>query len=67
MDVVKVIELIGYSEDSFQDAVENAVETASKTVKNIVGVDVRRFKGSVEDGKITKYKANVKIAFVIKG
>lgn len=63
--VVKVIELVGSSPKSFSDAVRNAVATASQTIRNITGVDVLSSNASVEDGQISLYKVQVKIAFVV--
>lgn len=63
--VVKVIELVGSSPNSFSDAVRNAVATASQTIRNITGVDVLSSSASVEDGQINLYKVQVKIAFLI--
>lgn len=65
--VVKVIELVGSSEKSFSDAVRNAVKTASQTIRNIQGVDVISSQADVGDnGELTLYKVNVKIAFLIE-
>lgn len=65
--VVKVIELVGNSPNSFSDAVRNAVKTASRTIRNISGVDVISSSAEVgADGELTNYKVNVKIAFVIE-
>jgi flavin-binding protein dodecin len=65
--VVKVIELVGNSPNSFSDAVRNAVKTASRTIRNINGVDVISSSAEVgSDGELTNYKVNVKIAFVIE-
>jgi flavin-binding protein dodecin len=64
--VIKVIEVIGSSDKSWEDAAKNAVETAAKTVKNIIGVDVVNFTAHVEGGKITTYKATCKLAFKVK-
>ncbi len=61
--VVKIIELVGVSKESWEDAAQNAVREASKTLDNITGVEVLHCTGNVENGKITEYKANVKIAF----
>jgi len=55
-DVVKVIELVGSSPDSFSAAVKNAVATASETIRNITGVDVLSSNADVENGQITRYK-----------
>ena len=63
MEVAKVIELIGQSEDSWDDAVRNAVLRASKTVDNITGVEVLNITASVAAGEVVEYRANVKLAF----
>ena len=63
--VVKVIELVGSSPSSFSDAVRNAVATASRTIRNITGVDVLSSTATVQDGEINLYKVQVKIAFVV--
>jgi hypothetical protein len=63
MTVAKVIELVGSSEESFEDAVQNAIDTASNSIRNIHGLDVLDWTADVEDGEIVKYRANVKIAF----
>lgn len=63
--IVKVIEVVSESTKSWEDAAQNAVNNAAKSVKNISGVDVIGFKGDVKGGKIVKYKAHCKIAFVV--
>ncbi len=63
--VVKVVELVGSSPTSFSDAVRNAVSTAAQTIRNITGVDVVSSNASVENGEITLYKVQVKIAFLV--
>ncbi len=66
MPVIKIVELIGSSEKSWEEAVEEALREATKTVKNIVGLDVLGHKADVRDNKIVKYKAHVKIAFSVE-
>ena len=66
MSVVKIIELVGSSDKSWQDAVENAILRAAKTVRNIRGVDVLGWTGKVEGDKIVEYRANVKISFLVE-
>ena len=64
--VVKVIELVGSSPNSFSDAVRSAVKTASRTIRNITGVDVISSNAEVgSDGELTLYKVNVKLAFLV--
>lgn len=62
---VKLIELIGASTESWPKAVEEAVTKAGESLRNIQAVDVLSLKAKVENGKISEYRANVKIAFVI--
>jgi flavin-binding protein dodecin len=64
--VVKVTELVGSSPNSFSDAVRNAVREASKTVRGIQGVEVVSSNATVQDGEITNYKVDVKIAFLVE-
>jgi flavin-binding protein dodecin len=66
MTVVKIVELIGSSPKSWEEAAENAVKEAAKTVRNIKGVDVKRCTAKVEKNKIVEYRAVVKIAFVVE-
>jgi hypothetical protein len=66
MPVVKVIELVGTSSKGLQDAVEEAVREASKTVRNLVGIDVLGWTGKIDGGKIVEYRANVKISFLVE-
>lgn len=63
MTVVKVIELIGESDTSWEDACKNSLAVASKTVRGIVGIDVDHFTCKVKDNKIVAYRANIKVAF----
>ncbi|MBU0708573.1 dodecin family protein [Patescibacteria group bacterium] len=63
---VKIIELVGTSPENFGEAVENAVERASRTIRNISGVDIIKFSAKTEKGKIVEYRANVKIAFTVE-
>ncbi len=59
---VKVVELVGESQNSWKDAVQRAVEEASHQLDNIKGVEVYNLTAGVENGKLVDYKANVKIA-----
>jgi dodecin len=67
MTVVKIVELIGNSPIGWEEAAENAVKEAAKTVRGIKGVDVKRFTAKVNEDKIIEYRAVVKIAFVVEG
>lgn len=65
MSIIKVIEVIATSTKSFDDATQNAVTEASKTVKNITAVYVENMKAKVENNKITTYAVNAKISFEV--
>ena len=67
MTVVKIIELIGTSPNSWTEAAQNAVTEAAKTIKNIKGVHVKRCTAKVTNDKIVEYNVNVKIAFTVEG
>ena len=63
MSIVKVIELIASSEESFDDAVKMAVKEASKTIRNVDSVWVKDMKVHVKDGKIKSYGVICKVSF----
>jgi flavin-binding protein dodecin len=60
---VKIIEVIGNSDKSWEDATMNALMDASQTIRNISGIEIVSQNANVEDGKITQYRSVVKIAF----
>jgi len=66
MSVVKVIELMAESSTSWEDATKSAVIQASKTVADILSVYVQDMSTTVKDGKVDKFRVNVKISFAIK-
>jgi flavin-binding protein dodecin len=67
MSVVKIIELIGTSKKSWEDAANNAVKEAAKTVSGITGIEIISQTAKVEKGTIAEYRANVKAAFTVDG
>jgi dodecin len=62
---VKVIEIIGISSKSFDDAIVQALSKASKTIKEISGFEVIKHMANVENGKIKQYRVNLKLAFPV--
>ena len=66
MPIVKVIEVIASSNESFDDAVKSAVSEVSKTIKNIDSVYVKDFKVHVKDEKITSYGVICKVSFRVE-
>lgn len=65
--VYKIIELVGTSPDSWEDAAKNAVETASKSLKDIRIAEVSQMDMKLEDGKFVAYRARVKVSFKYVG
>ncbi len=63
--VAKVIELVGTSEVSWEDAAARAVKAASRSLHGISGIEVTNMTAKVEDGKIISYKTTVKIVFAV--
>ncbi len=66
MAVIKVIELVGISPTSWEDAAKNAVDEAADTLRDIRGLDVMNQTAIVKDGVITEFRDNVKISFVVE-
>ena len=64
--VYQKIKLVGTSNQNFQEAIENALVEASKTVRNIVWYQVIELKGPIKDGKIEEYQAEVEFEFKIE-
>ena len=65
MAVYKTIEIIAGSSKGWEDAAENAVKEASKSVKNISSVWIKDQSAQVKDGKISEYRVNAKITFKV--
>lgn len=66
MPVLKVIEVLANSDKSWEDAAKNALDHASKSVKNIRSVYINEQSATVKDGKMDNYRVNVKITFEVK-
>ena len=63
MPIVKIIEVIASSDQGIDDAIKQAVDEASKTVRNIDSVYVKDIKAHVKDGKVTSFGCICKISF----
>jgi flavin-binding protein dodecin len=66
MKTIKVIELIGTSKQSWEDAANNAAKEAQETVKGISGLELVGQTARIENGAITEYRSTVKIAFLVE-
>jgi flavin-binding protein dodecin len=65
--VYKVIELVGSSATSWEDAAKAAVEKASKTLRDLRIAEISELDMRIEDGKVTAYRARVKLSFKYAG
>jgi flavin-binding protein dodecin len=65
--LVKVIEVIAQSEKSFDDAAQQAVKEAAKTVRGIKSIWIDNFNGVVQGDKIVEFRVNAKISFMLEG
>lgn len=65
--VYKILELIGTSEKSWEDAAKQAVETAAKTVRDLRVAEVDKLDMKVENGKVVAYRARVTVSFKLEG
>ncbi len=63
MSVYKVIELVGTSSQSWEDAAKTAVETASGSLRDLRVAEVNELDMQIEDGKVIAYRARVKVSF----
>ncbi|MDQ2816939.1 MAG: dodecin family protein [Candidatus Eremiobacteraeota bacterium] len=64
-EVVKVIEVMAESPRSWEDAAAQAVERAAKTIHNIRSVYIKNFEAKVEGNKITQYRVDAKVSFLL--
>jgi len=61
--VVKVIELMSESPKSWEDAAQNAVKEASRTLRNIRSIYIKDFTAAVDNGKLSNYRLSAKVTF----
>ena len=66
MSVARITEISAESTRSFEDAIVQGIERANKTLKNVKGAWVQDQKITIENGKISMYRVNLKITFVLQ-
>ncbi len=66
-DTYKMITLVGTSSESYEDAINGAVKTASDTVRNLNWFEVKEFRGRVQDGKVSEFQATILVGFKVEG
>lgn len=67
MTMLKVIEVLAQSDKSWEDAAQQAVKEASKTVRNVKSIYIQDMEATVDNGRITNYRINAKVSFVLEG
>lgn len=63
---LKVIEIIGVSATSFDEAVKQGVAKAAESISGITTVEVTNMSAQVRDGQLTQYRATIRLAFVVR-
>jgi dodecin len=67
MAVIKVVEIIAESEKGWEEAAQEGIANTAKTVRNIQAAYVKDMQAKVENGKISKYRVNLQISFLVEG
>lgn len=65
-ETVKVIEIVGNSSESWEDAARNALNDAGETLENISGIEIVGQTADVEDGEIQRFKTTVHVSFELQ-
>jgi flavin-binding protein dodecin len=67
MTTLKVIEMLLQSDKSWEDAAQTAVSDAAKSVRGIKPIYIKELEALVENNKVTQYRINAKISFMVEG
>ena len=65
MSVARVTEIISSSKKSFEDAIQKGIGRAAKTLKNVEGAWVKEQKVIIKNGKISEYRVDLKVTFIL--
>ncbi len=65
--VYKIVELVGTSEESISDAIDNAIKKASQSLRHLGWFEVGEVRGSIEEGKVGRYQVTIKAGFTLEG
>jgi len=66
MSIAKVTEISASSKTRFEDAIQRGIERADKTLDKVKGAWINEMKVDVIDGKVTDYRVNMKVTFILK-
>ena len=64
--VYKILELVGSSEESIEDAIDNAISRASKTIREMKWFEVVQTRGHIENGKVGHYQVALRVGFTLE-
>lgn len=64
--VYKIVELVGTSEKSISDAIDNAIKKASQSLRHLGWFEVGEVRGSIENGKVGRYQVTIKAGFTLE-
>ncbi len=64
--IYKILELVGSSEKSTEDAVQNAITRASKTIREMKWFEVVQTRGHIENGKVAHYQVTLRVGFTLE-
>ena len=64
--IYKLIELVGVSAVSVEDAIQNAISRANQTLKNLDWFEVNETRGLIQDGKVNQFQVKLKVGFRLK-
>jgi hypothetical protein len=66
MSVARVTELSAMSSTSFEDAIQQAIDRATQTLRNVTGAWIKEQRVTVENGTISQYQVNLQVTFVLE-
>ena len=64
--IYKVVEIVGTSEQSISKAIDNAINKASGTLRNLGWFEVAQMRGAIKDGKVQRYQVTLKVGFTLE-
>lgn len=65
-NIYKIVELVGSSEKSIEDAIESAIQRASKTLRHLRWFEVTQTRGHIENGKVQHYQVSLRVGFTLE-
>jgi hypothetical protein len=63
---IKIIEIMGVSTTSYEDALDRAVEKAAESINGIISLEITRQTATVRDGRVARYEVSAKLSFVVR-